>query len=65
MRGCDKTDLVLVPALLDVFIADFDPRFDECLYQVCGLDAHQVSHLLSLCGKEFGDPLLNICSTDT
>lgn len=47
-----ETDLVLVPALLDVLITDPDPRFNECLYQIWSLYAQQVSHLLRLCVRE-------------
>ena len=45
----ETTDLILVPALLDILIANPDPWLDETLHQVWGLDTQEVGHLLCLC----------------
>ena len=45
----DRTDLMLIPALLDVLVADPDPRLNEYLHQVWSLYTQQMSDLLCLC----------------
>ena len=49
MMSCDlPTNLLEVPSLLDVLIANTDTWLDEGFHQVSGVDTQQVGDLLSL-----------------